>query len=187
MEPPPPLCLCTPPPRCLQAIAPASHTASAATSTLCKVLAWHLAQTWQGAAAAGATPRLMHQADWLAYLLHGACIVLHATCEVTRSGAELRVHTTAAGDDTHQKQGSKAVVSGAPIDLLPSATEQQLRQEQVWLVTGVVRVLHIYLVVCCCSPAGQPDVSDWNNALKLGFDPQTQAYPDWLSNQVGPS
>jgi hypothetical protein len=32
--------------------------------------------------------------------------------------------------------------------------------------------------------AGQPDVSDWNNALKLGFDPSTEVYPDWLSSQV---
>lgn len=58
-----------------QAIAPASHTATASTSTLCKVLTWHLANTWQDAAAAGAQPRLMHQADWLAYLLHGGCTV----------------------------------------------------------------------------------------------------------------
>lgn len=64
----PTLCVCL---LCLQAIAPASHTATAATSTLCKVLTWHLGHTWQDAAAAGATPRLMHQADWLAYLLHG--------------------------------------------------------------------------------------------------------------------
>jgi hypothetical protein len=55
----------------LQAIAPASHTATASTSTLCKLLAWHQAGTWKAAAAAGASPRLMHQADWLAYLLHG--------------------------------------------------------------------------------------------------------------------
>lgn len=32
--------------------------------------------------------------------------------------------------------------------------------------------------------AGQCDVSDWNNALKLGFDPETEAYPDWLAHQV---
>ncbi|WIA31867.1 hypothetical protein OEZ86_002732 [Tetradesmus obliquus] len=83
-----------------KAIAPASHTATASTSTLCKLLAWHQAGTWQAAAAAGAHPRLLHQADWLAYLLHG-----------------------------------------------------------------------------------RPDVSDWNNALKLGFDPAAEAYPQWLSSQ----
>jgi hypothetical protein len=43
----------------------------------------------------------------------------------------------------------------------------------------------VVVVVCFSCAAGQPDVSDWNNALKLGFDPETQAYPDWLSNQVG--
>lgn len=58
---------------CVQAIAPASHTATASTSTLCKVLTWHLAHAWQDVAAAGGQPRLMHQADWLAYLLHGVC------------------------------------------------------------------------------------------------------------------
>eukprot|EP00775_Hariotina_reticulata_P007510 gene7510-7720_t len=81
-------------------MAPASHTATASTSTLCKMLTWHLAGTWQKAAAAGAQPCLMHQADWLAYLLHG-----------------------------------------------------------------------------------RPGVSDWNNALKLGFDPETESYPQWLSSQ----
>ena len=27
---------------------------------------------------------------------------------------------------------------------------------------------------------GQPGISDYNNALKLGYDPQTLQYPDWL-------
>ena len=31
---------------------------------------------------------------------------------------------------------------------------------------------------------GRRDTSDWNNALKLGFDPGTEAYPDWLLSQV---
>lgn len=38
------------------------------------------------------------------------------------------------------------------------------------------------LTVC---PSGQSDVSDWNNALKLGFDPASESYPEWLSSQVG--
>ncbi len=29
---------------------------------------------------------------------------------------------------------------------------------------------------------GQPGISDYNNALKLGFDPQTLRYPNWLQN-----
>ena len=31
---------------------------------------------------------------------------------------------------------------------------------------------------------GRRDESDWNNALKLGFDPGAEAYPDWLLAQV---
>ncbi|GAX83459.1 hypothetical protein CEUSTIGMA_g10884.t1 [Chlamydomonas eustigma] len=85
----------------VKAIAPASHTTSASTSTLCKLMAWHLEEVWQQAESHGMKPCLMHQADWLASLLHGS-----------RS------------------------------------------------------------------------VSDWNNALKLGFDPETEAYPEWLNNQA---
>jgi len=28
-------------------------------------------------------------------------------------------------------------------------------------------------------------VTDWNNALKLGYDPGSEAYPEWLTSQVG--
>lgn len=70
----------------LQAIAPPSHTATASTSTLCKVLTWHLEGIWQAAAAGGASPRLMHQADWLAYLLHGVRMVEAAANSKTHSG-----------------------------------------------------------------------------------------------------
>lgn len=31
---------------------------------------------------------------------------------------------------------------------------------------------------------GQTRHSDWNNALKLGFDPGLPGYPDWLLSQV---
>ena len=31
---------------------------------------------------------------------------------------------------------------------------------------------------------GQPGVSDWNSALKLGFEPATECWPDWLLAQV---
>lgn len=60
------------------AVAPPSHTATAGTSTLCKLLAWHLDGTWQAAAQSGAHPLLLHQADWLGYLLHGVCVCVYA-------------------------------------------------------------------------------------------------------------
>lgn len=31
---------------------------------------------------------------------------------------------------------------------------------------------------------GQRGVSDWNSALKLGFEPATECWPDWLLAQV---
>jgi len=31
---------------------------------------------------------------------------------------------------------------------------------------------------------GRWAASDWNNCLKLGYDPAAQAFPDWLASQV---
>ena len=78
-------------------LAPPSHTTTASTSTLCKLLTWTREGRWQGEK----SPRLLHQADWLAALLHG---------DVEESGG----------------------------------------------------------------------ISDWNNSLKVGFDPETKEYPSWL-------
>uniref|UniRef100_A0A7S3UGI4 D-ribulose kinase n=1 Tax=Picocystis salinarum TaxID=88271 RepID=A0A7S3UGI4_9CHLO len=76
-------------------MAPPLHTTLAATSTLCKLMAWKQERAWDGVR----NPRLLHQADWLASLLHN---------------------------------------------------------------------------VRSCS--------DWNNALKLGFEPAEEKYADWLLN-----
>mmetsp|Transcript_15067 Transcript_15067/g.25501 ORF Transcript_15067/g.25501 Transcript_15067/m.25501 type:complete len:212 (+) Transcript_15067:126-761(+) len=46
--------------------APAGHTVTAATSTLSKLVQWQQ----EGAIPTSGTPRLSHQADWLAFLLH---------------------------------------------------------------------------------------------------------------------
>ena len=37
-----------------------------------------------------------------------------------------------------------------------------------------------------CDPMLRPcrTVTDWNNSLKLGYDPGTETYPDWLTSQV---
>eukprot|EP00210_Caulerpa_lentillifera_P006661 g6364.t1 len=81
-------------------IAPESHPVRAATSTLCKVIEWHLKKTFVEHQRKGKKIEIMHQADWLAYILHG-----------------LRSH------------------------------------------------------------------SDYTNALKLGYDPEIEDYPDWLKEQ----
>lgn len=84
----------------VKAMAPSGHTVTAASSTLAKAVAWHEGGALAAAAAAGRAPLLLHQADWLASLLHG-----------------------------------------------------------------------------------YRGVTDWNNALKLGFDPGTEEYPDFLADQ----
>ncbi|GAB4819112.1 hypothetical protein N2152v2_006158 [Parachlorella kessleri] len=81
-------------------MAPPEHTATASTSTLCKLLAWDEEGRWQQAAAEGRSPIISHQADWLAALLHG-----------------------------------------------------------------------------------QQAVTDYNNCLKLGYDPAEECYPDWLADK----
>jgi D-ribulokinase len=84
----------------VKSIAPKDHTTVAATSTLCKLLTWSEAGIWQAARAAGGCPVILHQADWLGFLLHGQC-----------------------------------------------------------------------------------GITDWNNALKLGFDPEIELYPEWMTNK----
>jgi len=40
---------------------------------------------------------------------------------------------------------------------------------------------------CTCLfflPRRRRNTSDWNNALKLGFDPESEAYPEWMLRQV---
>lgn len=81
----------------VESVAPANHTVCSPTSTLCKLVSWWAAS---GGAAAGAAV-LMHQSDWLLWLLHGR-------------------------------------------------------------------------------PGG---VSDYNSALKVGYDPELGAYPGWLTSQ----
>lgn len=31
---------------------------------------------------------------------------------------------------------------------------------------------------------GRRDTSDWNNTLKLGYNPEAEQWPDWLLSQV---
>jgi len=50
-------------------MAPAGHTVVAATSTLCKLVHWQQ----NGQIPTSGAPRLVHQADWLGYLLHQQC------------------------------------------------------------------------------------------------------------------
>ena len=77
----------------------------------------------------------MHQADWLASLLHG-----------DRSAKHIRLNGLGARDAYTQS---------------------------ICLFLNIFSTSFYYR-----------SVSDWNNALKLGFDPALERFPDWLMNQV---
>ena len=84
----------------MESIAPANHTVCSGSSTLCKLVSWWTSSGSGGGRPAAAAAVLMHQSDWLLWLLHG-----------------------------------------------------------------------------------QFGVSDYNNALKVGYDPELDAYPSWLTSQ----
>jgi hypothetical protein len=82
-----------------QELAGGASTATAATSTLCKLLAWHEAGAWQAAETADQRPGLLHQADWLASLLTGA--------------ARTRLQTLASQE--HRRQQHKCCLWWQPV------------------------------------------------------------------------
>mmetsp|Transcript_13837 Transcript_13837/g.35766 ORF Transcript_13837/g.35766 Transcript_13837/m.35766 type:complete len:501 (-) Transcript_13837:39-1541(-) len=55
----------------VKAIAPPQHTTTAPTSALCKVMAWQDEGLLADVQREGHQPRVLHQADWAAYKLHG--------------------------------------------------------------------------------------------------------------------
>lgn len=50
----------------IKSIAPANHTVCSGTSTLCKLVSW-----WNTEGENRESALLLHQADWLLWLLHG--------------------------------------------------------------------------------------------------------------------
>ena len=50
----------------MESIAPANHTVCSASSTLCKLVSW-----WNTTGGGAGSAVLMHQSDWLLWLLHG--------------------------------------------------------------------------------------------------------------------
>ncbi|CAI5947353.1 unnamed protein product [Closterium sp. NIES-64] len=137
------------------AVAPANHTTTAGTSTLCKLMTWWLRQGGGGGQGEGSGEEerqgrggggeggkgegevvMVHQADWLLGQLCGA-----ADVHVTDFNNALKLCGAA---DVH--------VTGFNNALKPA----------VW------------------GGAADVHVKDFNSALKLGYDPESSAYPDWL-------
>lgn len=116
-------------------MAPPAHTATAPTSTLCKLLTW-----WYGTPSADGGGS--GGGDW------------------RRVATERGLATPGPGGGA----APSGVGSTAPLPLL-------LHQAD-WLAA----LLHgMY----------GSGVTDWNNALKLGYDPELESYSAWLLEQVG--
>lgn len=116
-------------------MAPPAHTATAPTSTLCKLLTW-----WNEV---DTDPAATH---W------------------RRHAAERGLSSPGPSTSASSVGSRGSAPSSGPAPLL-------LHQAD-WLAA----LLH--------EDVGR-GTSDWNNALKLGFDPGSEAYPDWLARQVG--
>ena len=81
-------------------LAPEGHTATAATSTLCKVLEWDAEGAWQAAAEQGLDPAFVHQAGKRGGELGGwdvVCVVDH----IVAVGAPCRFGLLACAPDQH--------------------------------------------------------------------------------------
>ncbi|PNW86846.1 hypothetical protein CHLRE_02g098150v5 [Chlamydomonas reinhardtii] len=116
-----------------KAMAPPAHTATAPTSTLCKLLTW-----WNEV---DTDPAATH---W------------------RRHAAERGLSSPGPSTSASSVGSRGSTPSSGPAPLL-------LHQAD-WLAA----LLH--------EDVGR-GTSDWNNALKLGFDPGSEAYPDWLARQ----
>ncbi|CAI5516305.1 unnamed protein product [Closterium sp. Naga37s-1] len=157
------------------AVAPANHTATAATSTLCKLMTWWMRQGGvvggkgegsgeeerggRGGGGGGGEGEgevvMVHQADWL---LGQLCVA--ADVHVTDFNNALKVRVcgmvAAWGDSADGWDVGGVAAWVIADDELP---------EQLCGAADVHWEMHH---------------TDFNNALKLGYDPESSAYPDWL-------
>lgn len=165
------------------ALAGGASPASAGTSALAKLLAWHRGGVWQAAEAAGQQPGLLHQADWLASLLTGAhklrgvspygCLAVRLSQEFAsaRSSAASRVTVCVT-----ELRSPFAYVARAHVQGRAAQQTVTARSGSNW-----VKQLTPSIKYFAC--AGARSTTDWNNALKLGFDPQQLAFPPALLDQ----
>ena len=95
-------------------MAPPSHTATASTSTLCKMLTWHAAGAWQQAESEGLAPRLLHQVigsvGSLPHFVPYACMTLSTfiICCFRRTG--WRLCFTETGQNSQAIQISEQLI-----------------------------------------------------------------------------
>ncbi|MEW5307271.1 MAG: hypothetical protein WDW36_009678 [Sanguina aurantia] len=126
----------------VKSIAPASHTTTASTSSLCKLMTWHDAGVWQ-----------QHAADFL---------------QQQQQQRGQQQGRPGEGTATSQQPPQTSALEHTPTSQATLGCPVVLCHQADWLAA-----------LCC----GSYGYSDWNNALKLGYDPGTQQFPSWLTAQ----
>jgi len=195
-----------------RAMAPPQHTATAASSTLCKLLAWDAEGVWQRVR--------LQPCHAMLSLLRGR----HRSACVSRRGRPHMVQVCTAsqggGLHGHTLMSSPAVPDGirarvqtpnldvsvlvparAPVkrkdneilaEALPdparpahrgTRAKGRARARQAARAGGQPRLLHQADWLAALLH-GRGAASDWNNCLKLGYDPAAEAFPAWLASQV---
>ncbi|GFR50176.1 hypothetical protein Agub_g12343 [Astrephomene gubernaculifera] len=169
-----------------KAIAPAAHTATAPSSTLCKLLSWWLEEesnedceevhnlaAFKGGSGGegGGGCRGGGSSGWRRTAASRGLTTLGPTVnDSDRSNRSSNQGGSAAGSGCKGGEGTDprvlATTGRGPYPLL-------LHQAD-WLAG---------LLYGMCDPYGNAGVSDWNNALKLGYDPASESYPGWLATQ----
>ncbi|KAL5985787.1 hypothetical protein ACLOJK_027774 [Asimina triloba] len=148
----------------VKAIAPENHTVCSGSSTLCKLITW-----WNSQASEKGSALLMHQADWLLWLLHGKLGVSdynnalkdpesrnldfpyklrysHFTiwyCMKENGGSELSVKINSLVQNSNQDEKSTGLDSNFVEDMLKIGS------------------------IC----------------FTVGYDPESESYPPWLLSQ----
>lgn len=180
------------------AMAPAQHTAAAASSTLCKLLAWDAEGVWQRAFPRSWGFCLSYQ-GWCKPLKVSQVIMTFMLCKSPAWYAEHTWQRTCVPKNTKKNTFPSCCrdCPRRPHSILlcwacgrtcctdaiaPSAAASCVRG-QAERAGGRPRLLHQADWLAALLH-GRWAASDWNNCLKLGFDPAAEAFPAWLTSQV---
>ncbi|GMH43604.1 hypothetical protein BSKO_11526 [Bryopsis sp. KO-2023] len=122
-------------------IAPPGHPAQASTSTLSKVIAWDMLSAWQECEKNGVKhPGILHQADWLASLLHGDrfCSDYTNSLKLGYDPEKMEYPHWLASQDYAHLFPTRLVAPGDPVGCVTAGAEERFGLPQTCMVSGGV-------------------------------------------------
>ena len=156
----------------VEAMAPEGHTVRSATSALCKLHSWW---TEQASASATSGAKLLHHADWIAFLLHGEM-------GVTDHNNALKLGFDPAGEGSYPSWLSGApYASTLPARVLPpgtragtvaSAEARSRLPEGCVVVAGTTDSVAAFVAARCTSPGDCVTSLGSSLALKMVSEPR---------------